>query len=596
MNKIKKILKKQWFTLVELIIVIAIIAVLAVAAFMMLTKWLGQSRDSRRLWDLATIQKWLEVWYTDMNMGNGLYPDISTQDGVFLLYSGDDTSKLAYQWVVDLEVAKLANLQKLPLDPSDNNEYIYFVTANRKKFQIMGMLENGNEATVFVDSVFALDYSNRIPTSKGYELGILLEKGTNLPIQYATNLTGLDLTDPIVEYVAYQNDGETILSGSAILANLQIEIGDTTIIPTIASNCTFDWNTIIHNTSVTAYEADTVLFWNTCNSEERSCNDGNLDWTFSFTLCTVEWASWTFTLSQTTVNQWTPVNLSDNCSTTPTWYTSSDTSVATVSWNTITTIWVWTTNITPEWWACADNIAKTLTVNWNNCLAWTKVWTTYWSVTYNYNALLNWNTSWATWSLVISHWTKDYTATVMCNNWIISISSEIETVNCDSIYANNSWTCELWVVIFDTINSSPNITFSTDKMVATWYSPSATYRSGFISSNIWVVEIEVVAWTTAYTSVWVTGWDWDPDVSIGTSLSLNQIMLRSTGEIRERIGASPDILVAIWGPWTFVFWDKIGVKYDSTTVYFYINGELKNTIAHWYLLIIIQNAPLIIIM
>gem|GEM_PF-3251788 len=32
-----------------------------------------------------------------MNMGNGLYPDISTQDGVFLLYSGDDTSKLAYQ-------------------------------------------------------------------------------------------------------------------------------------------------------------------------------------------------------------------------------------------------------------------------------------------------------------------------------------------------------------------------------------------------------------------------------------------------------------------------------------------------------------------
>ncbi len=51
-KKLKNLLKKQGFTLVELIIVIAIIAVLAVAAFMMLTKWLGNSRDSRRLWDL----------------------------------------------------------------------------------------------------------------------------------------------------------------------------------------------------------------------------------------------------------------------------------------------------------------------------------------------------------------------------------------------------------------------------------------------------------------------------------------------------------------------------------------------------------------
>jgi prepilin-type N-terminal cleavage/methylation domain-containing protein len=41
--------KLKTFTLIELIIVIAIISILAVSAFLVLTKWIGKSRDSKRI-------------------------------------------------------------------------------------------------------------------------------------------------------------------------------------------------------------------------------------------------------------------------------------------------------------------------------------------------------------------------------------------------------------------------------------------------------------------------------------------------------------------------------------------------------------------
>ena len=100
-----------------------------------------------------------------------------------------------------MEVSKLANLQKVPLDPSDKNEYTYSVTANRKKFQLMAMMEDGTETTAMVNSVYALDYTNRYPRVAGYELGVLLEEATNLPIQYGDmagtglNLAVADLSD-----------------------------------------------------------------------------------------------------------------------------------------------------------------------------------------------------------------------------------------------------------------------------------------------------------------------------------------------------------------------------------------------------------------
>lgn len=53
---------KKGFTLIELIIVIAIIAVLGTAAFLVLTEWLGKSRDARRVSDISTINTAINAW------------------------------------------------------------------------------------------------------------------------------------------------------------------------------------------------------------------------------------------------------------------------------------------------------------------------------------------------------------------------------------------------------------------------------------------------------------------------------------------------------------------------------------------------------
>ncbi|MDD2870380.1 MAG: FISUMP domain-containing protein [Candidatus Gracilibacteria bacterium] len=132
---------------------------------------------------------------------------------------------------------------------------------------------------------------------------------------------------------------------------------------TTYSSCDFNGETVSHDTSVTAYETTSVSFGNECNSEQRMCNNGTLNGTFTFTGCTVQGATGTFNLSQTTVTQGTNVTISNTCSQAPTSYTSSNTAVATVAGTTITTLSAGTTDIIPVGGACGDNVGKTLTVN-----------------------------------------------------------------------------------------------------------------------------------------------------------------------------------------------------------------------------------------
>ncbi|MEF2175547.1 MAG: prepilin-type N-terminal cleavage/methylation domain-containing protein, partial [Candidatus Absconditabacteria bacterium] len=61
-KKLQKFLKS--FTLIELIIVIAVIAVLGASAFLVLSQWMSKSRDSRKIADLGTIDKAINVSFT----------------------------------------------------------------------------------------------------------------------------------------------------------------------------------------------------------------------------------------------------------------------------------------------------------------------------------------------------------------------------------------------------------------------------------------------------------------------------------------------------------------------------------------------------
>lgn len=239
-----------------------------------------------------------------------------------------------------------------------------------------------------------------------------------------------------------------------ILWNTQSTTTSSTWSSPTYNNCTFNSSPVTHSNSVTAYQTSSVAFWQTCVSEQRTCNNWVLSWSYTNASCTVSWATWTFTLSQTSVTTWTNVTITNNCSTAPTSYTSSNTSVATISWNTITTLSAWTTNITPVWWACWNSTAKTLTVTApsNSC-----------------NSTLPANSTTTTWSpsSVNQAWQTTNSANAchfVCNaNFWFNWTSCVSATNCatwlEYITLPNwqVWSCKnLWATTVRDWTTAPN--------------------------------------------------------------------------------------------------------------------------------------------
>ena len=57
------------------------------------------------------------------------------------------------------------------------------------------------------------------------------------------------------------------------------------------TSCSLNGQTVAHGSTVTAYQASSVDFGNTCTSETRSCFNGNLSGSYTYTNCTVSAAS-----------------------------------------------------------------------------------------------------------------------------------------------------------------------------------------------------------------------------------------------------------------------------------------------------------------
>lgn len=55
-------IRKQGFTLVELVVVVIILSILSAVSFIAFTSYLSDSRDSRRIVDISTIRSSLETY------------------------------------------------------------------------------------------------------------------------------------------------------------------------------------------------------------------------------------------------------------------------------------------------------------------------------------------------------------------------------------------------------------------------------------------------------------------------------------------------------------------------------------------------------
>lgn len=283
---VKKFISKQGFTLVELIIVIAIIAVLAVAAFMLLTKWLANSRDSRRMWDLNTIKSSLSIHQSDIDfnpMGHLPFPDnrVAIEDS--------DTNEMWYQWYFGTGVvSKMDNLNKGIVDPSNTGYYRYATTLDAKEYQVMVMLEKGEEASFIFDDVYA---SNTVAEIDGLYDGYVwyaLSGSDDVRIVQTPSLfllTGTEvsvLSGPTSQFFV---DGESKNTPSTI-ANLQFDPENLPEDLTNQAVATFGLESpsfasvIINENSsanvVVEAEAGTGSGWSSAPTNSELCTFGNI--------------------------------------------------------------------------------------------------------------------------------------------------------------------------------------------------------------------------------------------------------------------------------------------------------------------------------
>ena len=204
---------KKAFTLVELIIVIAIIAILAVSAFLVLTKWIAKSRDSKRISDTNIIQSALEVRI----ISNKTFSEPIVQKRKFVYTDAGDTKTISYQWKFDEQLKKALSIWWDVQDPSDKTYYTYSVDITKTQYSILSMMEwkeyNLSDLTT---SVNAIDYSARYPRVEWHKIWVFIRGTDKLPAEDVTTDSEQDLSaNP--ELVWYMTSNDKILSGDFVL-------------------------------------------------------------------------------------------------------------------------------------------------------------------------------------------------------------------------------------------------------------------------------------------------------------------------------------------------------------------------------------------
>ncbi len=136
MDKLKTKAKfsNQAFTLVELVIVIVILAILWAIAFISLSWYSTQARDSARISDISSIRTSIELFHLDA----WKYPIPTEAHDVFYSWS----IVVWKQWTFwETAFANTNKLDKIPVDPLVEKEYTYSVTAKWNEFQLWWIME-----------------------------------------------------------------------------------------------------------------------------------------------------------------------------------------------------------------------------------------------------------------------------------------------------------------------------------------------------------------------------------------------------------------------------------------------------------------------
>lgn len=146
-----KNIKKQWFTLVELIVVITILAILWSIAFISLQGYSSDARNSKRTSDLGSITSAMS---TQLAQGQSIMSFVTSDTTYRVTTSG--SLNIAWTWVtnaVNYEAGKV-NYASLPVkaedfkDPSDNAYGIGVTTNKNGNYELAATIEQWAGAKV----------------------------------------------------------------------------------------------------------------------------------------------------------------------------------------------------------------------------------------------------------------------------------------------------------------------------------------------------------------------------------------------------------------------------------------------------------------
>ena len=194
---------KQAFTLVELIVVITILAILWTIAFISLQWYARDARDSVRVADLKSIEKWLEfLLLTDSKLPK-------PESSINIVASG---TTIYYQWYAWETVLWKISVHGKAKDPLDDIHYTYMTDTNLRNYQLLWFSEWSDVLAYnknILNQTNAADYSERYWIVRWKELWIITD-ANNTPVQdIETTEIVLDWTNSWTLYRAHINNWKT---------------------------------------------------------------------------------------------------------------------------------------------------------------------------------------------------------------------------------------------------------------------------------------------------------------------------------------------------------------------------------------------------
>ena len=168
--------KKGAFTLVELIVIISILIILSSVWFLSYVNHLKWARDTNRITQLASISDWLSIYRTKWYLP---FPDnkVDIVSWATIIW---------YQWYVWENVLNSIDFSKWWKDAKDKVYFSYYISKNKKYFQLLSHLEEKSKLSsvnFWVNTSYAegVDYSKRFIALAGDNIWILTDT-TNTPV------------------------------------------------------------------------------------------------------------------------------------------------------------------------------------------------------------------------------------------------------------------------------------------------------------------------------------------------------------------------------------------------------------------------------